>query len=1859
MRHDDWRAFRDGAMPIWFGSWLHGAEMKGKKSMDIDASSARQSANGEIVGHSLGEIRSFLDELKHGSRKYKTIASLSGQIAEAYRGRCVLELLQNAHDALTAASGGDRGQITFVLETEPAPVLLIANSGRAFERRDFKGLCRLGQSPKDPNRSVGNKGLGFRSVLEVASAPEIWSTGTSEAGPAFVFRFDPQVRERVADVLAELEARGLGTRSPFDPSERLVDWTEDQLQRYRDRLRAEALDGPTEAKEYLSPYDLPLPIGENREAVAELLRDGHATVVRLPLDGGRTGDVGDAVASVRTQLENLLDVATTLFLPRLRTLVVAIDGRRRTVRRRVLTAEAFGEVGCGRWERVGISCSDAGEESAAAARFLVWTRTLGGSADPKWAARIGDAVRHLPNKWPEVDSVQVGVAVQEGEVSAAGRFVIFLPTEMATGTGAHINAPFFGSLDRRRIRFEDEYNRLLLDCVVDLSLDVIGDLAAGEPEEASGRTIVDILSSDGEVGETGETMLALLRDRAAVLGDPLAGRRLMLCDDGWAVPTEARTMPEVAEGLTIRAPDWRGSAAFRVISPALEGRRSEVETVLEGLDGSVEPTPAEWVGTVERVAHCVQSGEIDANWDSYLTAVISVLPWKLIRINRPGGVDALASASFLPVQDGRLISADGPARVFFQPVRGIDEEADLVDTVPDSLTQRIAFVHDDVVLTHEEGSRRRSTEVHKFLDGRFARGFRREEILREVVLAAVPPTPAAFGSEEAALCAELLGWTLGLLGEDPPEPVLARLEDLPVACGGGWRLAREASFGAGWPGRSGEDLRTLWEELDGEAGGRLRAAALLDPGDPRWGVDVGRWADLFARIGVARGLRLRPADRLRFRMAQYDYDLPRTAPSGVPPEAWEAWRVAVRPEASPEYVGQFDYRLEGILDLPELHGCGDLSQGARRVFSRLVVDSMRGWPAGWERVTVRKVSGEASERRITSPLKHWLGSTPWLSDGVGGERVLSDRWLVPVSLLQGQRERFRHLRPLSLELSRRLDGEAELFETLQRLGLNVYPTDGERIGPDLLDALAEAWRTERVLPGQFDVFLGQLRHAWQHLDVGRGLPDAFLVRTVHRHFEVVDGAGLAGAYLPNDAAKGRALREEDKPVLEMEVAQANRLAGALVDATPVRLASELVERDMIDGAVWTGAAEAVRALEETRYGWLAAPLLAILAHGGMNPTGHTTTAWAAALDRLRGAGVLECGSIAIELVDGEEPIAKGEPAARWLSDDVLAVTNEVGYCYEALAPAVQALLDRQDLLKDLRLVLGALEGVESPSLEEIEKALERSEIDAQAFADIRSRWAGNTGLVASRIRPVAALLGVAGEGFEAATVDMDRLTDWLAANLPQWDAAALVTEARRSRDDHAMGIAARRALGCVADLTAWNAVLEGLGEEYAPVGNRDVQEQTNAHLDGMQALSAALARAIAVDCGEPELFRKIEDATHALSAPDDWSTRWWEVPFEAVVDALCDTWREIVDSGHLAVLKGTETPGQLRDAIGERGIAIEPDPYDTARVNGERFVRVLLDAHDLHRTWLEFRDPQSRVPDLPSAPELAADAYLRRWTEAELWHLALTTLGDERFTLACGGDSDLQSIRERLGLDGEAVDRKRRERAEREEEAARKAKTVEIAGEPFEIEAIDYSALLRHHVETLEDPAGPRASMDEFTPLGALRARARAGGGGNKGRTGHRRLSPEEAEVVGIVGEMHAYRYLQNEFGGRSVRASAWVSESRLKVRPLVEGEKNEISDGHGFDFRFTHQGIRWHVEVKATKGDDTSFDLGISEIEAATRIARRRGNTWRWRILRVRRALSAEPEIDWLPNPFEEGFQKHYRLHRGGMAVSYAHKRS
>ena len=706
----------------------------------------------------------------------------------------------------------------------------------------------------------------------------------------------------------------------------------------------------------------------------------------------------------------------------------------------------------------------------------------------------------------------------------------------------------------------------------------------------------------------------------------------------------------------------------------------------------------------------------------------------------------------------------------------------------------------------------------------------------------------------------------------------------------------------------------------------------------------------------------------------------------------------------------------------------------------------------------------------------------------------------------------------------------------------------------------------------------------------------------------------------------------------------------------------LKERFLIDGVPWTGEVDGIPSLDETEYAtWLPVILLTVAAHGGTSPTGATTNTWLQVADRLRRTHILECENIITELVDKDQPVASIELTAQWLPGDVLAIQRDMELSYERLAPATQAMLDRQDLLKDLRLVLGALAGQEFPTPDQIEAAMELAEIDAQALADIRHQWAGTTSLLVDRIQPVLKLLGIPANGFNTAATNIEYLTEWLSSNLREWPASEILSAARQSYDDCAMGEAAWRALGDVAELPAWNKALAKLGDQYVAVKNNDVEEQTDAHLKEAAPLLRGLARYIAIEVDNPSLFHKIEALHQSFKGDKDWSTRWWKVPFKAVIDKLYTDYSKIFCAEHhLEIIEGATTIEDLGTRFQRRGIAIHPDPYDTADANKRKLEEVIRQVQDLHRAWLELRTASGPIaPDLESQ-ELDSAAYLRSLDDDELLERALSILDDTDFVQACDGCVSVDEIRKRLRLDQKVIDAQREKRLQQKIEAERQRRIFKVAGKSFEVGAMSYRELF-DRLDSLPDPDGPQANKDKFTPLAEAGSSGGSSSGGSrkasKTKTSHLRPSADLRELVGIVGEMQAYRFLRVQFGNDVVTwDTLGFSEIRLTVRSRVKGEPDNKSDSHGYDFQFRHRGKEWYVEVKATAGDDPQFDLGISEINAATDLARR-GKIWR--ILRVRNALSDQPEFDWLPNPFEKKYKEYFRLHKGGMVVSYRRKKT
>ena len=120
------------------------------------------------------------------------------EIARDYRGRLVYELIQNADDAIDL---GHSAQLLIELQPDG---LWFANSGRELLEGDVRGICGISASTKriegaKKRASIGHKGMGFKSVLEISRAPEVYSTSYS-------FRFDE------AKSLSELSAAGFQSR---------------------------------------------------------------------------------------------------------------------------------------------------------------------------------------------------------------------------------------------------------------------------------------------------------------------------------------------------------------------------------------------------------------------------------------------------------------------------------------------------------------------------------------------------------------------------------------------------------------------------------------------------------------------------------------------------------------------------------------------------------------------------------------------------------------------------------------------------------------------------------------------------------------------------------------------------------------------------------------------------------------------------------------------------------------------------------------------------------------------------------------------------------------------------------------------------------------------------------------------------------------------------------------------------------------------------------------------------------------------------------------------------------------------------------------------------------------------------------------------------------------------------------------------------------------------------------------------------------------------------------------------------------------------------------------------------------------
>lgn len=130
------------------------------------------------------------------------------ETSRGYHGREILELLQNAGDA--SRQLGTSGKVRIVVTPHG---LVMGNTGRPFDTEGVQSLMTANLSPKRQGETatIGDKGLGFRSILNWTHSPLITS---GELGLAFLPNYAAERIDQLAAENAGLARRVEDERTP-------------------------------------------------------------------------------------------------------------------------------------------------------------------------------------------------------------------------------------------------------------------------------------------------------------------------------------------------------------------------------------------------------------------------------------------------------------------------------------------------------------------------------------------------------------------------------------------------------------------------------------------------------------------------------------------------------------------------------------------------------------------------------------------------------------------------------------------------------------------------------------------------------------------------------------------------------------------------------------------------------------------------------------------------------------------------------------------------------------------------------------------------------------------------------------------------------------------------------------------------------------------------------------------------------------------------------------------------------------------------------------------------------------------------------------------------------------------------------------------------------------------------------------------------------------------------------------------------------------------------------------------------------------------------------------------------------------
>lgn len=1742
-----------------------------------------------VASESPNRIRDHLDR-KARYNPTKSLTALTSQLTQEYEDRFLVELIQNAYDA--HEPGTRDGQVHVRLdEADDQAVLYVANTGRPFIEANFDALTNVAQSSKPPGEGIGNKGVGFRSVLQVCESPEIYSCDPSRAtsstfdGFCFGFATDQEIRDMVS-------------------SEAEYEVVKRDFSRYLLPVVAEPVD----------PY------------LARMRSRQMATVIRLPLPSER------AVELARAQVARLLEPTppVALFLDRLASITVehvGADAAREPLQVERHVHEIAVPEGSPSLHRV----------ETLGKQFLIATHDLA-AAEVRAVVDAAIAKKELDRTWGEWNSdVEVSLAVPLDHEPAEiwPSTYTYLPMRVPAPVFAHLHAPFHTKLARLDLKEDSLFNSFLVRTAARLAAETIqllsSDVALDLDPQRRRAAAADLLCWDTQhIGHIRAALADIGLDLETSPLLPVHGPR----DRRWAGLTESRVW--TAGDLEVLTPEMIQTHAFVLDGSLGEKRvRRLNDLATRAIFRDLHPRDEQIADWVELVAKGLEGASL-RRWNRFLTDVA--------RIFATRQATAL-QGRFILLDDKRKLRRSGPWQtanatkseptVFIPPLPSApptdaEESAELL-AVPKNLKRAITFLHEGIRVRTRSGRTLQRTPVGEL--------FKNADLVEQFELGAV------LGHLERLLAGKVsnttyrqaLAWVYTQERASRANVAdLARLQ-LHVPTTSGWIPANQAIFSPGWETERADAIAALVRESAGVSPSlqTLGARAIVAPAD--WPFKLRNrtaFRDFLSRCGVRDGLfpvALRSKTAIRM-----------NGNSFTPSVVAQRFELAHHKDWSAHVNRCWDARLEGpntpytgdqeLWVVPGQDAFGELAPHAKDRLAAALLESLADWPEETQSYVFQRRSPHHRTKRDPqtwpSPARTFVETAAWFPMSDPGRR--EDRYFVPVR--QGWTfdettaevaPRFARLSPM--EHRRRLAASPPARSRLDAIGLNTWNSSASA-APRLAE-LAGLVASGDVPAAELPSIRRALSLAWSEL---ASLPASTLLREIP--LVVARGSALDSVHSDSanppeifvqDASPGlvaQVLEAGDFPVLVADPAHGSQIVGRLEGAAGFRVrgTSTVDAQVVLDGEELSPEHQPGEPLLAVFDPWLVRTLLAIIDLRSSRFARVTNKVLHEAEARLRRMRIAVGSSIELG-VDGRTLPAAGRLAESvHLNDPAhpLLVLNSVDApvpswrALEVLADDLSELIGQVQAASEIRAAALALqrsvEDWREPSDAELGRALRCS---VESVAAVLQNLRTSTDHVRMLIAPfVGVEAGVESARFiETETVeDLDALRMLVNEIVGEQSVADLFRAAERAEQINDI----RVDLG--TDLAALNTVLVGLGRDpltFPELHSAGLSSYLDRHR--VDVLAELRRRFISRFEQRRDLAAYTASREFVDLTPDPAWLFDHEVPSDSMLAERVSGW--------------LAARGELQAA------PLPLEPIDDVRdANRALLGRELTAVADVVRAWLVKRREQ--LPDAWTdlqeirdrlAASGALDFVALDTPDLLVWIDALGVWPTEMPVTLDHAELGLSAADLAAGkASGSESDRSRRRRRT---ELPFGSRTYDTASDDL----LDFAKAIDGSVS--EDFLRARPTVTKLAELPPRKPRQDGGRSGATGasHSGSASKPPDEVTAaIGLAGEILAYRWLCETYP--ETTPDSWVSRNR---RFQLGGHPGD--DSLGYDFRIARNNETLLFEVKATKTDEYAFDIGESELRAAR--GTRRG--W-YRIIFIRSVLTpADRQLLVLPHPLDPSY--------------------